>query len=246
MKKSIFILILLMSWSSTVLSQKDFGLWSSVDLKVPITKKLDVGVGINARFKSNVSEVQKTFLSPFVSYRMADFLKVGADYRFANYPEMGFFGNHYTHRITLDADFDLLQYKRKRSDSLSSSKLQLSGRIRYTYENEIGDLDDENLRGQLKLEFDFPKDIGLKASLSSEVFFHFKDQIRYTSKAVTTYNRFNKMRVRAGFEYAINKRSTVDLFYMVEPEFESPKTDYVIGVGYVYEIRRLNKGKKKK
>lgn len=246
MRQSLLILIFIGFWSSTILAQKDFGLWSSVDLKVPITKKLDVGLGINARFKSNVTEVQKTFLSPSVSYRVADFLKFGADYRFANYPEMGFFGNHNTHRITLDADFDLFQYKKMRSDSLSSSKLQLSGRIRYSYENEVGDLNDENLRGQLKLEYGFPKDLGVKVYASSEVFFHFKDQIRYTSKAVTTYNRFNKMRVRAGFEYAINKRSAIELFYMIEPEFDSPKTDYVLGVGYVYELRRLNKGKKKK
>lgn len=246
MRKIFFIATFVVSSSSFIFAQNDFGLWSSVDLKVPVTKKLDVGIGINARFKSNVTEVQKTFVSPSVSYRVLDFLKFGADYRYANHPEMGFFGNYYTHRITLDADFDLFEYKEMRSDSSSSSKFQLSGRIRYTYEDEIGDLDDENLRAQLKLEFDFPKDIGLKASLSSEVFFHFKDQIRYTSKVVTTYNRFSKMRMRVGCEYAINKRSTIEAFYMVEPEFDGPKTDYVLGVGYVYELRRLNKVKKKK
>lgn len=244
MRKLLFIATFIVSSSSVLLAQNDFGLWSSVDLKVPVTKKLDVGFGINARFKSNVTEVQKTFVSPSVSYRVMDFLKLGVDYRFANHPEMGFFGNYNTHRITLDADIDFFQYKNKSSDSMSSSKLQLSGRIRYTYENEIGDLDDENLRGQLKLEFDFPKDIGLKASLSSEVFFHFKDQIRYTSKSVTTYNRFSKMRMRVGCEYAINKRSTIEAFYMVEPEFDGPKTDFVLGLGYKYELRRLNKKKK--
>lgn len=242
-KKSLFIFLVCTCFFQSY-GQSDFGVWTSADLKIPITKKLDVGLGINARFKSNVTEVKKTFLSPSINYKVASFLKLGADYRFANHPETGFFGTYNTHRITLDANFDLFKCEKERSDSANAAKFQVSARLRYSFEREVGDLNDENLRGQLKLEYSFPKDLGLKFYASAEMFFHYKDQIRYTSTDVTTFNRFNKMRIRAGLGYALNKRSSLELYYMVEPEFESDNLDFILGVGYTYELRRINKKRK--
>lgn len=242
----LFTLIFFSLSASFAISQNDFGVWTNADLKIPVTKKLNIGLGVNARFKSNATEVRKTFLSPNISYKVLDFLKLSADYRFANTPETGFFGPTNTHRITLDVDVDLFKFKKERTDSLSPSKFEVSTRIRYSYENELGDLNDVNLRGQLKIDYSFPKDLGLKIYGSAELFYHFNDEIRYTSTTVSTYHRINKMRWRVGMEYALNKRNSIELYYLVEPEFESFDTDYVLGIGYVYELRRLNKGKKNK
>lgn len=244
MRKLILVISCLLFCVQFTFSQKDFGIWSSADLKIPITKKLDVGFGLNARFKSNVTEVKKTFISPSISYKVFDFLKLGADYRFANHPETGFFGHYNTHRITLDANFDLFKFEKERADSASASKFQISARLRYSHENEAGDLNDNNLREQIKLEYSFPKDLGLKIYGSAELFYHFNDEIRYNSSSVSTYNRFNKMRIRAGLEYALSKRSSIEMFYMIEPEFESDNLDFILGIGYTYELRRINKKRK--
>lgn len=242
----LFHLIFFSLATSFAFSQNDFGIWTKADLKIPVTKKLDVDLAVNARFKSNATEVKKTFISPSISYKVLDFLKLSADYRFANTPKTGFFGPTNTHRITLDADVDLFKYEKARTDSATPSKIEISTRIRYSHENETGDLNDDNLRGQVKVDYFFPKDLGLKIYGSVEVFYHFNDEIRYTSSTVTTHHRFNKMRWRVGMEYNLNKRNSIELYYLIEPEFESFDTDFVLGIGYVYELRRLNKAKKKK
>lgn len=243
---SILILCFLAGTQYLIAQKKDFGVWSSLDVKVPITKKLNAGVGLNARFKSNASEVSKTFVSPNISYKVFKFMKLSADYRFTNYPESGFFGNYNTHRVTFDADFRLFKYEKAISDTnlKETREFEISTRLRYSHENELGDLNEDYLRGQLKLEYTFPKSIGIGIYASGELFYHFKDEIRYTATGVETYNRFNKVRIKAGIEYDFFKRHSVELFGMVYPKLESEKIDFILGIGYTYEFRRLNKKQK--
>ncbi len=246
MKNLIIVILCFLTGTQFSISQKDFGVWSSLDVKVPLTKNWTAGIGLNARFKSNASEVSKTFVSPNISYKVFNFMKLSADYRFTNYPESGFFGNYNTHRVTLDADFKLIKYQKAISDTnlKETRKFEVSTRLRYSHENESGDLNDDYLRAQLKVEYTFPKSIGFSVYASGELFYHFKDEIRYTASGVETYNRFNKARIRAGFEYDFFKRHSLELFGMLYPKLESERIDFILGIGYTYELRRLNKKRK--
>jgi hypothetical protein len=120
---------------------------------------------------------------------------------------------------------------------MKKTKLKLDTRLRYTHAWDRGDLNNDNIRTRVKLSYNLPK-TKLKPHVAAEFFLHLNDQLIYTSTSVTGNHRFNKYRLRLGLEYPINKRHELNLYYIVEPEFESPDTHFILGLGYNYEIKR--------
>jgi hypothetical protein len=215
-------------------AQKDFGLWTGVDVRIPILKKLDVGVELQSRFESNVSQVERSFVSPYVKYELHKYVRLGLDYRLSNLPTGGgFFGSEYTHRTTLDIELkNLVELVQKKA------RLDLTARIRATHEVESGDLNNTNLRGRLKIAYNLPK-TKLEPHVAAEVFYHFNDQISYTFSSVETRHRVSKYRLRAGLSYPLTKQHSVKLYYIVEPRIESTRTDFILGVGYAFKLKRI-------
>lgn len=210
-------------------AQNDFGLWTGVDARFKASKKLDFGLQLESRFKSNASEVDQTFLSPYARYELHKKIRVGADYRLSNRPESGIFGEYFTHRMTVDLEF---------KDLIKSfvDRLDLDTRIRYTHATRgTGELNNDNLRLRVKLSYNLPK-TKLTPHIASEFFYHFNDQIIYTPTEVQSVHRFNKYRLRAGLSYPLNKQHELSLFYMVEPEIEGPDTEYILSLGYSLKL----------
>ncbi|MFT6282008.1 MAG: hypothetical protein ACJA0U_002141 [Salibacteraceae bacterium] len=230
LKNSLFVIGVTLPMLSS--AQSDFGVWTGGDVRVPITKKLDAGMQLESRFSNNVSTVDKSFLSPYVKFNLHKHIGLGLAYRFGNSPTAGLFGGETYHRIGLDANFkDLLEL------FMEKTKLELDARLRYTHGWDRGDLNKDNFRTRVKLSYDLPK-TKLKPHVAAEFFLHFNDQITYTSTGVTGNHRFNKYRLRLGLEYPINKRHELNLYYIVQPEFESPDTDFILGLGYKFKIKR--------
>jgi len=230
LKNSLFIVGVALPMLSS--AQSDFGVWTGVDVRVPITKKLDAGMQLESRFANNVSTVDKSFISPYVKYDLHKHIGLGLAYRFGNRPTTGLFGGETYHRIGLDANIkNLLEL------FMEKTRLKLDARLRYTHGWDKGDLNNDNFRTRVKLSYDLPK-TKLKPHVATEFFLHFNDQITYTSTGVIGNHRFNKYRLRLGIEYPINKRHELNLYYIVEPEFESPDTDFILGLGYKYLIKR--------
>ena len=86
---------LALSWNAT--AQKDFGAWVGVDLRIPVMKKLELGVEVQSRFESNISQVERSFISPYLKYKLHKFIGIGLDYRLSNIPEGGVFFWKYVH-----------------------------------------------------------------------------------------------------------------------------------------------------
>ena len=220
--------------TSVSLAQKDFGLWAGLDVRIPILKKLAIGVELQSRFESNVSQVERSFISLYVKYELHKHVRLGLDYRLSNLPSgSGFFGSEYTHRTTLDIELrnlvDLIK---------EDTRLQLTARIRGTYEARSGDLNNTNLRGRLKIAYNLPK-TKLEPHVAAEVFYHFNDQINYTFSSVEAKHRVSKYRLRAGLSYPLTKQHLVKLYYIVEPRTESMRTDFILGVGYAFKLKRI-------
>lgn len=226
--------------------QNNFGAWTSVNAKVPVTKKMEIGFGIQSRFESNLSKVDKSFLNPSLEYKWSDKIKTGLDYRFMNIAEDRFFGNVYTHRIALDGMFELWakEFASKQSTDKNQAKLECSSRVRYTHEFTGQDLSDDYLRALVKIQYTIPIKQEVKCGIQSELFYHFNDQLIYSKGEVNSVNRFDKYRIRFDAEYGLTKRSEIDVFYIIQPEFESEDRKFVLGLKYTYKLRRLNKPKK--
>lgn len=229
--------------STSSYGQKDFGAWVGVSAKVPITKNLTTGLGIQTRFESNLTEVSSSFISPYIKYEVYKYLDLSLDYRFSNNGgDDHFFGNSNTHRFALDANMNLLS--NEKNGRGPKSKYKLTGRMRYTHEMSDGDLNDDYLRYRLKYAYTFAQ-FKLTAFVSTEFFYHFNDQMVYTFESVQSSSRFNKYRMRLGAEYPISKKHTLKAFYMVQPYIESTRTNFILGLGYQYKFSQLYKSKRK-
>ena len=218
-------------------AQNDFAAWTGIDLRVPVNKKLETGLQIEGRFDNNMSEVQQTFLSPYLKYEIHKKIGAGVAYRFSNRPESGFFGPVNKHRIGLDLSFkDLFKIK----TPLGNSKFDI--RLRYTHRTNEGELNSDYFRTRFKLDLDVKK-FNLKPFVATEFFFHFNDQLTYTSSTVSSVHRFNKYRIIVGTDYQIKKRHELSLVYIIEPVIESTERNFILSLGYKYEMK-LKKKKK--
>lgn len=217
-------------------AQKDFGLWSGVDLRVPLTKKLSTGIEIQARFNENVSRIDNTYLSPYLKYDVHKHVGISVDYRLTNEAgSSGFFGTSNLHRIAFDVEANKLIEL-----FAPDSRYDASVRLRYTHENTLGDRNNDYFRMQLNVKYELPK-YKLEPEIAAELFYHFNDQLSYSFTEVRSRSRFNKYRVRVGLNYELNKRNSLKIFYMVQSGIESPKADFILGVGYTYRLKRLFK-----
>jgi hypothetical protein len=115
-------------------------------------------------------------------------------------------------------------------------------RLRFTHQYRGGDLNNDNLRFRWKYAVTSPNKKWSPYFLT-ELFLHFNDQLIYTSSEVRSVHRFNKVRFRTGVAYNFNKRNELNAFYIVQPEFESADTDFIIGLSYQYKFKRLNRKK---
>jgi len=185
-----------------VSAQKDLNAWTGIDLRMPITKKLGTGLQIEGRFDNNLTEVDQTFISPYVKYELHKHIGLELAYRYANRPEGGFFGPYSTHRVSFDLGFkDLF----KAIDLTPNNNLDFDARLRFTHRTDKGELNNDYLRARFKLDYKFKK-IKLTPHIATEFFFHFNDQLSYTPTEVISTHRFNKYRIRAGLGYEPKKR----------------------------------------
>ena len=217
-------------------AQKDFGAWIGGDLRMPLSKKLDVGLQLESRFENNVSTVDQSFISPYLKFDLHKHIGVGVAYRFSNRPNGGLFGGETYHRIGFDVNFKNLFGEFLKNPNLAN----FSTRLRFTHGTDEGDLNKDYLRARFKLKHEM-KDFKLTPYISAEFFLHFNDQLSYTAAEVVSRHRFNKYRINIGAEYKINKRHELNLFYIIQPTIESPNTSFILGLGYKYSIKKRKK-----
>ncbi len=206
-------------------AQQDFGLWTGIDGKLSLSKKIQVGAVVQMRFKENINARSESFISPYIACNPFKHFKIGLDYRFSNNWDNGYISEN-RHRITIDLGFKkllgLLNIK---------SRFNFDSRLRYVGESRIGDVNSHYLRGRIKLVYNLPK-TKIEPHISSELFYHFNDQLSYTENQVITNHRFNKYRVRAGFEIPVAKQHQIRVFYIIQKEISGPNTDYIGGLTY--------------
>jgi len=231
--KALFrITIVFLCFSVQSIAQSDFGLWTGLELNVPITKDIKFGLESQARFDNNVSRTKEAFISPYVKWDMKKYFRVGVNYRLSSVPYNSTVLNRvFSHRYTLDLEFrnilDLFSNK---------NKIKLAMRLRATNEHEREKLNKNYLRYKIKADYNLPK-TKLEPSLSAEFFYHFNDQIVYTFNEVKTFNRINKFRLRLGFEYPLSKKHTINIFSIYQHQIAGADHSFIIGAGYSFSMR---------
>lgn len=118
-------------------------------------------------------------------------------------------------------------------------KLILSERIRYQI--EVQDLYTSK-KGKLAEQFlRFKTD--LKYSINEKITPYISCELRYQIRSPrgdgTVFNNgFHRVRNVAGFEYQLNKKNAVNLYYLMQTEFNisTPESIYILGIAYSLTI----------
>lgn len=224
-----YILLLFLPFSAV--GQSDFGAWTGVSVDVPLTKKLEVGSDVQTRYDSNLSELDEFFISPYISYELNKHIAIGADYRMTYYAQK----SNYGHREAID-----VMFKKLLELFFTDSRFEFDARLRGTHEFNRSDDNSSNIRLKGKLSYNLPK-TKLEPELSSEIFYHFNDQIIYKADKVITNNRFDKYRIRLGLNYSFTKRHQMKVFYQFQKTFLEDKSSNILGVKYSYQFKTLMK-----
>ena len=191
--------------------QKDLQLWTGAALSKEFNKKFTIGAEFQTRLNQNVSRINTTFGEFGAKYAIADWYKIGTNYR------LGSKGFGLNHRIDFDNTFRI-----KLNDERFYFRVKVQ---RDFYRNAI---DDDNLRLRLKYQHKFSKKF--KGYVAGEYFFAWE----YSEG----FSNWKRQRYTGGFEYQFKKKNSLDFYYRYQGDMNKarPDQDYIIGIGYKLEL----------
>jgi hypothetical protein len=216
--------------SGTYVDVADLETWTSVGAKLELNKTWEFSLSEQLRLKRNSAQVDQYFTHLNINYVGGKHIEIGTAFRFIR--ENDTKGDQQGYETHSRFQFDV-KYKHK------IERLSLQYRLRYQHRNEWGISKDEGddpikhwrLKAGAKYNF---KDWKFDPEMSAEIF------RRYETGEQTEYN---KLRWTLGTSYKMKTVGTFDLFYRIERTLNQnyPKTTYIIGLGYVYNIKIKSK-----
>jgi hypothetical protein len=226
-----FILLFLVFSGMTAWSQeKDAGLWLSVNLEKKITPAFTFTFTEEVRMNENITEIGTIFSDFGLAYRLGSRFKISANYRFANKRRID---DSYSNRNSYYFDFT---YREKINPLLFLLRARFQSLYTDIFTSPEGKTPDWYSRIKLTVKLDI--NARIKPYIYAESFFKMNDPERIM---------LSDMRYCAGFEYSFNRLNMVDLFYMIQQEYNvnNPETYFIIGIGYFFTLPDFKTIKKK-
>ena len=227
--KILYFFIAFVSFFSSSLAQqsKDAGMWATFSLQHPLSKKINLVLDEELRLKENYQRINLFYTNIGIDYKFNKSIKISPTYRSIQKQRLdGSFS--YRHRLMLDVTL-----KKK------IQKFTLSERVRYQI--EVQDLYTSK-KGKLAEQFlRFKTD--LKYSLNDRITPYISCELRYQIRSPRgdgpVYNNgFHRIRNVLGFECQLNKKNSVNLYYLIQSEFNisTPESIYILGIAYTLTI----------
>lgn len=222
-----FCAFLLLTQSVCAQRSKDAGMWATFSVQHTLNKKINFVVDQELRLRENFQRINLFYTNIGIDYKLNKFIKVSPTYRAIQKKRLdGFYS--YRHRLMLDVTL-----KKK------LNKITLSERVRYQievqdlYTSKKGRLAEQFLR--FKTDFKY----SLADKFTPYVSCELRYQIRSPRGDGPIYdNNFHRIRNVLGIEYQLNKKNSVNLYYLIQTEFNisTPESIYILGLAYTLEI----------
>lgn len=212
--------MLLMSISAFA-QWNDAQLWTSVTLEKKIIKQLSVSISEEVRFSDNITEVGSFFTDIGLTYKFHKNWRLSGDYRFTNKIRLD---NSYSkrHRYYFD-----LSYRRKFYQFTVMLRTRFQSQYKDVNSSETGHLPEYYSRNKLTLKYNITRTIS--PYLSAEAFIPLNNP---------KVQGIDNMRYCLGLEWEFVKNSTLDVFYLIQQEYQvkNRERDFVAGIGYYYSF----------
>ncbi|MFA4851167.1 MAG: DUF2490 domain-containing protein [Bacteroidales bacterium] len=223
MKYKIFFLIFLISGFFYATAQvSDAGLWLSLNAEKKITPVLSLNLAQEFRFNENITELG-TFLSEAgLTYKINKVIRISGNYRFTNKRRLD---DSYSkrHRYYFD-----LSMRKKLSSVIFILRTRFQSQYADVYSSQDGTVPSNYSRNKLTFRFDSGKKYS--PYISTELF-------TPLNKSGAFY--INNARYCAGIVYDINRMHAIDVFYMIQQQYNTidPRKDFIIGISYNFTFR---------
>jgi hypothetical protein len=201
----------------------DAGMWTTLSISHPFTKKLSLAIDQELRIKENYQRINLFYTNLGVDYKLNKYIKISPTYRAIQKKKLeGYYS--FRHRFMLD-----VTVKKK------FNKFTLSERFRY--QAEVQDFNTSR-KGHLPEQFLRLK-TDLKYNLNDKVTPFVSCELRYQIRSVRgdgpLYDGgFHRIRNVAGLDYQLDRRSTFTVYYLVQTEFNisTPENIFILGLAY--------------
>lgn len=214
--------LLLLLLNVPVFSQvNDAQLWTSIALKKKIIKPLSVSFTQDFRFTENVSELGSFFSEVGLLYKINKNWRISGDYRFSYKIQLD---NTYSRRHRYNFD---LSYRIKYYHFGLILRTRFESEYKKVNSSETGHIPDNYSRNKLTLKYDITRRISPYASV--EAFIPLNNP---------KIKGIDNMRYSLGLEWEFVKNSAIDVYYMIQREYQvkNPERDFVAGIGYSFSF----------
>ena len=199
----------------------DAGLWLSANVEKKIYRSFSVTFTEEVRMNENITEIGAIFSDLGLSYKFLKRFRVSANVRYINKRRLD---DSYDNRIRYYFD---LSYREKVNPVIFLFRVRLQSQYTDIFSSPDGKIPDKYARTKLTVKLDLNK--RMEPYLYAESFFLLNDPNGML---------FNGTRYCAGIEYSFSKHHMVDIFYMIQKEYQvnNPEMDFIIGIGYYFTL----------
>jgi hypothetical protein len=201
---------------------KDFQFWSDIKLEAEIFNNISVEIEEEIRLVDNISRIEDYFTDVGISYNFWDNFTFAGYYRFVRRNESdGRISN--IHRYYFD-----LEYEKKIRRYELSLRTRYQSRYKNINSDDLGYKPENHNRNKISLAYDI-----YRSPLRPQVWFEVYYQLNNPES-----NVIDKIRFAPELRYRINKHISVDLYYMIEKEYNvnNPETNFILGTSFQYKL----------
>lgn len=212
-------------FSNSAISQELYGLRTGVEVTKPLTKSLSVSIAPELRMTTSPFMVDEMLLEANIAFKPLKWMQFIGGYRYSRFYESDFDDRFNGHRyyIAIRPKFDLGRFT-----FVYRAKFQRS--LIYWYDMGYSIETKDNIRNRLQVAYDIPN-AKVEPFVMGELYYDITSGKK---------KEFNRLRLRVGASYPLNKRNEIEVFgqYQTKLNSNSPETSYVLGIYYSFTFRK--------
>ena len=202
----------------------DAQFWLFIKLDKPLTKKLSVELDQQTRVTDNWQDLSYSFLDLGLRYKFSKYIHFGTSYVFI-------INNSLYHHNSQQVASYRHQYYFYVQFRYTIEKWKLSNRC--MFQPQVKDIYSSDV-GRVPVYY-YRDKIGIDYELNKRFTPFFNCDIYYLlNRNSDLGNRIHRIRYFLGTNYMLNKRTSIDLYYLIQQPFNEvySETDYVVGLNF--------------
>jgi hypothetical protein len=206
----------------------DAGLWENIYLDKKIAPKWMLHLNEQGRVDQNITRFHYVYGDFGITYKWNKHIHIMCDYVLIEKRRLNDLWS------TLHQAYVALVLKQKIASFTISNRIMAQVQYSDIYSSKFGMIPDYKLRNKTMLKYNNNSRYTYYIALE----IYYKINNTYYKSDYPQGNRLDRIRYFVGAFYELNKRSSIELYYLYENNFNSnnPPKNFVIGIGYSHSF----------